>query len=58
MAHTAPRVKLLFVMFVWLLMGLVLVAGIVAAVKGAFWLLALGLIGFILAVAKIGCLSH
>jgi hypothetical protein len=50
--------KLMIVMFVWLLMALLLVAGIVLAVHGNFWLLGLGLIGFILAVAKIGCLSH
>ncbi|MGA2540591.1 MAG: hypothetical protein ABSG78_03395 [Verrucomicrobiota bacterium] len=50
--------KLLFLMFVWLVMALLLVAGVVLAVKGSFWLLALGLVGFVLAVAKIGCLSH
>jgi hypothetical protein len=50
--------KLLFVMFVWLVMALLLVAGIVVAVKGSFWLMVLGLVAFVLAVAKIGCLSH
>ncbi len=50
--------KLLFLMFVWLVMALLLIAGVVLAVKGSFWLLALGLVGFVLAVAKIGCLSH
>jgi hypothetical protein len=50
--------KLLFLMFVWLVMALLLVAGVVLAVKGSFWLLALGLVAFVLAVAKIGCLSH
>jgi hypothetical protein len=50
--------KLIFVMFVWLVMALLLVGGIVLAVKGTFWLLILGLVCFILAVAKIGCLSH
>lgn len=50
--------KLIFVMFVWLVMALLLVAGVVASVHGSFWLLALGLVGFVCAVAKIGCLSH
>jgi len=50
--------KLLFLMFVWLVMALLLVAGVVLAVHGSFWLLALGLVAFVLAVAKIGCLSH
>lgn len=45
-------------MFVWLVMALLLVSGIVLAVKGTLWLLFVGIIGFILAVAKIGCLSH
>jgi hypothetical protein len=39
-------------------MALLLVAGMVMAVKGSFWLMALGLAGFVFAVAKIGCLSH
>ena len=46
------------VIFVWMLMALILVAGIVLAVKGSFWLLGLGLVGFILALTKIGCLTH
>ena len=50
--------KLIFVMFVWLVMALLLVAGVVASVHGSLWLLALGLVGFVFAVAKIGCLSH
>jgi hypothetical protein len=58
MPYAPPRMKILLVIFVWLLMALVLVGGIVLAVKGSLWLLVLGLIGFVLAVAKIGCLSH
>ena len=50
--------KLLFVMLVWLVMALLLVVGVVMAVHGNFWLMAAGLVGFVLAVAKIGCLSH
>jgi hypothetical protein len=51
-------VKIFLVIFVWVLMALLLVAGIVLAVKGSLWLLVVGLVGFVLAVAKIGCLSH
>ena len=50
--------KILLLICVWLIMGLLLVTGVVMAVKGSFWLLALGLAGFVFAVAKIGCLSH
>ncbi|MGD1083982.1 MAG: hypothetical protein ABSA47_04425 [Verrucomicrobiota bacterium] len=50
--------KIFVVMFVWMLMALILVGGVVLAVNGSFWLLALALAGFVLAIAKIGCLSH
>lgn len=43
---------------VWILMAIVLVKGLIAAVHGSLWLLAVGVIGFTLLVAKIGCLSH
>ena len=39
-------------------MAAVLVTGILMAMKGSLWLLALGLLAFIVMVAKIGCLSH
>jgi hypothetical protein len=50
--------KLLFLMFVWLVMAFLLVAGVLLAVHGNFWLLGFGLLGFAVAVAKIACLSH
>jgi len=50
--------KLLLVLFVWLLIAAVLAAGIVLAAKGSFWLIALGALAFVFAIAKIGCLSH
>jgi hypothetical protein len=44
---------------VWLLMGFLIGWGLLLAVKGAtLWLLALSVIGFIVLVGKIGCLSH
>ncbi len=44
---------------VWLLMGFLIGWGLVIAIKGgALWLLALSVIGFIVLVGKIGCLSH
>lgn len=39
-------------------MAAVLVTGCVMAVHGKFWLLGLGLVGFVALVGKIGCLSH
>lgn len=50
--------KLLLAMLVWLIMGTVIGAGILMAVKGSVWLLLLGLLAFVVMVAKIGCLSH
>jgi hypothetical protein len=43
---------------VYLIMAVILVAGVLLAVKGTFWLLALGLLGFVLGVTKIAILHH
>jgi hypothetical protein len=45
-------------LLVWVIMAAILTTGVVMAVHGSFWLLVLGFLGFVLAVAKIGCLSH
>ena len=50
--------KLLLAMVVWLLMAVVIGAGILMAVKGSPWLLIASLIGFVIAVGKIGCATH
>ena len=50
--------NIFLVILVWLIMGAILVTGVVLAVKGIFWLLIIGLIGFVLAVVKYGILSH
>ena len=39
-------------------MGAVLVTGMIKAVHGSYWLVILGLLGFVCMVGKIGCLSH
>jgi 1,4-dihydroxy-2-naphthoate octaprenyltransferase len=43
---------------VYLIMAAVLVAGVLMAVKGTFWLLILGLLCFVLGVTKISILPH
>jgi hypothetical protein len=43
---------------IYLLMAAILATGVVMAVKGAFWLLILGLLGFVLAVTKVAILHH
>ena len=62
MAGAAPvccaRMKLILAFLVWILMGAVLVVGMIKAVHGSYWLVIVGLLGFIGMVAKIGCLSH
>jgi hypothetical protein len=50
--------KLLGAFVVWIVMGTILARGLLAAIHGSFWLLGLGLLGFVILVAKIGCLSH
>jgi hypothetical protein len=50
--------KLLLALIVWVVMGVVLAKGILMAIHGSLWLLILGLLGFVVLVGKIGCLSH
>lgn len=50
--------KIFLILFVWLIMGAILVTGVALAVKGIFWLLIVGLIGFIAGVIKYGIFSH
>jgi hypothetical protein len=39
-------------------MAAILIAGIILAVKGTFWLLIVGVIAFALAITKISILPH
>ncbi len=39
-------------------MAAILVAGVIMAVKGTFWVLIVGLICFVLAVTKVAILPH
>ncbi|MCX8089401.1 MAG: hypothetical protein N3I86_00470 [Verrucomicrobiae bacterium] len=52
--------KLLLAIVVYLLISLVLGWGILLAVKGNWWLLAVGTLAYLILFAKIGCLpkSH
>ena len=54
---SAPM-KLILAFVVWMAMAAVLVKGLLMAVNGSVWLLIVGLVGFIVLVGKIGCLSH
>ncbi len=40
------------------IMAAILVAGVIMAVKGTFWVLIVGLICFVLAVTKVAILPH
>ena len=51
--------KFFLPLLVWLVMGSIIAAGMVMAVMGkGLWLMTLGLLGFIVMVAKYGCLSQ
>jgi hypothetical protein len=50
--------NIFLVILVWLIMAAILVTGVALAAKGIFWLLIVGLTGFVLAVVKYGILSH
>ena len=45
-------------MVIWLIMGAIITAGIVLATIGKPLVLIIGLLGFIVAVGKIGCATH
>jgi hypothetical protein len=47
-----------FALLVYLLMGLLLVWGILLAVKGSFWLLIAAALAYLVALARIGCITH
>ncbi len=53
-----PLMNIFLAILIYLLMAGILATGVVMAVKGAFWLLILGLLGFVLAVAKLAILHH
>lgn len=55
---TSLPMKLLCAFAVWIGMGVVLGTGILMAVKGSPWLLIAGMVGFVIAVGKIGCATH
>ena len=50
--------KFFYAILVWMLMGIVIGTGMVMAVKGSPWLLIASVVGFVVAVGKIGCTQH
>ena len=48
--------KFFSVIVVYLVIGAVLGCGILLTVKGSFWLLAVGLLAYLILFAKTGCL--
>jgi F0F1-type ATP synthase assembly protein I len=50
--------KLLLAVFAYLLVGVILGGGMLLLMAGKPWLLIVGLLTYIVAFAKIGCLSH
>jgi len=53
-----PPMSFFLAIFAWLVIGAILVAGIVMATNGVFWLLILGLLAFTAAFAKWGCATQ
>jgi hypothetical protein len=50
--------KFALAILVYLLMGLMLVAGMLMAMKGSLWLLITALLVYVVAFARIGCATH
>jgi len=50
--------KFFLACLIYLIIGVVLGTGILLALKGSLWFLALGFVAYIILFAKIGCLHH
>lgn len=50
-----PFMKFLGAVIAYLVIAFILASGILLAVRGNFWLLALGFLAYLLAFARIGC---
>jgi hypothetical protein len=50
--------KFLFTFLVYAAMAVLLGAGIIASLHGSFWLLLAGVMIYLIAFSKFGCLSH
>ena len=53
---TLSHMKFLAAIAVYLLLGVILAWGILLAMKGSLWFLAVGFLAYVLALAKLGCL--
>ncbi len=50
--------SLILAIVTYWIMAIILILGVVFAVKGSFWLLILGALGFIIILTKVGILPH
>jgi hypothetical protein len=50
--------SLIMAIIAYLVIGFILGLGILLAVKGSFWFLIVGVVGYLLAFAWIGCIHH
>ena len=50
--------KLFLAFAVWIIMGALIGSGLLLAILGSPWLLIASVVGFIIAVGKIGCATH
>jgi len=50
--------KFALAILVYLLMGILLVAGMLMAMKGSLWLLITAALAYLVAFARIGCATH
>jgi hypothetical protein len=52
---TIRAMNFVYASLTWIIIGIILGLGILLAVKGSYWLLILGALGFIFAVGKVCC---
>jgi hypothetical protein len=55
---SSPPMSIFLAIIVYWIMAAILIAGVILAVKGSFWLLIIGFVAFILAVTKLSILHH
>jgi hypothetical protein len=58
LGYSGRQMSIFLAIIIYWIMAAILIAGVIMAVKGTFWLLILGFIGFVFAVTKVAILPH
>jgi hypothetical protein len=53
-----PMMKLFLAILIYVVLGVILGAGIILALKGSWWFLIVAFLAYTILFSKIGCLTH